>query len=193
MRGTKRERILRVLLNHGHERMTKYRVSKEADVSIGWTMEFLKKLDKMGLIKKMSIKDTEDIFEYWVSISRNPRSYDFFVNKSDALLKKTNMKYALTTYKAENLVNHFLFPSRTDLYIRSDDLRDWKRLITEEHKGFFGKGNLRLLVYDEHVFYNMKKRKGLWTVSIPQIMHDLKKEGGVCGEAYDMMVMKFVR
>ena len=103
------------------------------------------------------------------------------------------MKYALTTYKAENLVNHFLFPSRTDLYIRSDDLRDWKRLITEEHKGFFGKGNLRLLVYDEHVFYNMKKRKGLWTVSIPQIMHDLKKEGGVCGEAYDMMVMKYVR
>ena len=49
------------------------------------------------------------------------------------------------------------------------------------------------MIYDEHVFYKKKKINSLWVASIPQIMVDLLKEGGVCLEAYEMMVKKYVR
>lgn len=193
MRGTKRERIIRVLLNDPKQDLTKYRVSKLSDISIGWTMEYLGKLEKMAFIEYTEIIDKKGLFSHWVSISRRPRSFDFFVNRPDAMLKRTKLEYALTTYRAETLVNHYLFPSRTDLYINYEDLQKWKELIVDKNNGLVGKGNLRLQIYDDHVFYRKFKRKGLWLASIPQIMHDLKKEGGVCGEAFDMMVDKYVR
>ncbi len=191
MHGAKRERILRVLLNRPDGTLTKYRIAKLSDSSTSWTIEFLKNLEKEGYVKGTKVVKKKALLEYWVSITRKPVRYEFFVQSPTELLKDVEMEYALTTYMAENLLNHHLFPTRTDIYIHKADLLLWKEKLSE--KGLYGKGNLRLLVGDNHVFYKKSKIKSLWVASIPQVLVDLKIEGGVCEEAYDMMVEKYVR
>jgi hypothetical protein len=57
-------------------------------------------------------------------------------------------------------------------------------------EGLVGKGNLRLLIADEHVFYGAFKRQSLMVVSIPQLIVDLLEEGGVCIEAAEKLINK---
>ena len=191
MHGEKRERILRVLLNEPNGSLTKYRVAKLSECSTSWTIEYLQALEKKKLVKKTKVVNIESLLDLWESISRKPLHYDFFVESPVEFLKKIKIDYALTTYFAENLLNHYLFPSRADLYVIKDDLPKWKNKIVKF--GLVGKGNLRVLVYDPHVLYKKRKIKGLWVASTPQVLLDLKKEGGVCKEAYDIMVKKYVR
>ena len=107
------------------------------------------------------------------------------------LLKKTKLQYALTTYQAENLVQHYLFASRIDLYINAEEAEQWHELITKE--GLVGKGNLRLLITDDHVFYRSFKQRGLSIVSLPQLIVDLFEEGGVCVTAAEKLLEKVVK
>jgi hypothetical protein len=191
MRGAKKERIIRVLLNDPSGDLTKYRVAKLAVASIGWTMAYLKSLETAKFVKATRVVDSEKLLDHWFSFVRKPKHYDFFVQSPKELLKNVDLEYALTTYAAENLLNHYLFPSRTDLYVKEDDLPLWKNNISGN--GLVGKGNLRLLVYDNHAMYARKRIDGLWVVSVPQVLIDLRREGGVCMEAYEMMVEKYVR
>jgi len=191
MHGMKRERILRVLLSEPDGNLTKYRLAKLSETSKSWVIDYLRKLEGEKLVKDTKVLDGEALLDHWFSISQKPRYFDFFVQSPKDFLRKVNMDYALTTYLAENMLNHYLFPSRTDLYIREEDLLLWKDQISEN--GLVGKGNLRLLIYDEHTMYNKKKINGLWVASMPQVLIDLRREGGVCKEAYDMMVEKYVR
>lgn len=191
MHGIKRERILRVLLNNPDGDLTKYRVMKLSRCSKSWTIDYLRNLENLKLVNKTKVLNKEKLLDHWFSIAQKPRHYDFFVQSPKEFLNDTNIDYVLTTYMAENLLNHYLFPSRTDIYIRGGDLLLWKEKICRN--GLVGKGNLRVLVHDEHVFYEKKKIKGMWVASVPQVMIDLRREGGVCLEAYDMMVDKYVR
>jgi hypothetical protein len=191
MHGEKRERIIRVILNDPKGSLTKYRIAKLSECSTSWTIEYLHALQKKRLVKGTKVVKIKDLIELWESISRKPIRYDFFVKSPSEFLKNIDIDYALTTYFAENLLNHYLFPSRADLYVIKEDLPKWKDRIVK--KGLVGKGNLRLLVYDPHVLYKKKKIKGLWVASTPQVLLDLKKEGGVCKEAYDIMVKRYVR
>lgn len=171
--------------------LTKYRLAKLSETAKSWVIDYLRKLEEEKLVKDTRVLDKEALLDHWFSISQKPKHYDFFVQSPKDFLRKISMDYALTTYVAENQLNHYLFPSRTDLYIREEDLSRWKDKISEI--GLVGKGNLRLLIYDEHAMYNKRKINDLWVASIPQILIDLRREGGVCGEAYDMMVEKYVR
>ena len=191
MHGVKRERILRVLLNEPDGKLTKYRVAKEAESSIGWTMEYLKNLEGMGFVEKTRVIDPRALLIYWSEITRAPKKFDFFHPDIHQFLLGTKLEYAVTTYQGENLVNHYLFPSRIDIYIDKKEYEPWKRYITGD--GLVGKGNVRLLVADEHVFYHKKRIERIWVVSMPQLLLDLKREGGVCVEAYEMMVESYVR
>ena len=49
-RGVKKERILRVLLNHADGDLTKYRIAKVVDASEPWALEYTKRLEEGGLI-----------------------------------------------------------------------------------------------------------------------------------------------
>jgi hypothetical protein len=191
MHGVKRERILRVLLNKLDGNLTKYRVAKLSECSTSWTIEYLQNLENIGYIKGTKVVRLKELLEYWASIARKPLHYDFFVQSPTDFLKGIDMEYVLTTYLAENLLNHYLFPSRADLYIHRDELEQWKKSIIK--KGMVGKGNLRLLLYDAHVFYKKQKIKGLNVASTPQVLVDLIREGGVCREAYEILVKKYVR
>ena len=105
-----------------------------------------------------------------------------------SLLNKAKIPYALTTYQAENLVQRYLFPSRTDFYIERKDTEEWHKLLTAE--GLVGKGNVRILIADSHVFYGSFKRQNLTVACIPQLIVDLFKEGGVCTEAAEKLLQK---
>ncbi len=191
MHGAKRERILRVLLNEPDGSVTKYRLAKLSETAKSWVIDYLRILESKELVKDTKVLDKEALLDHWFSITKKPKHYDFFVPSPEEFLLGIDMDYALTTYVAENFLQHYLFPSRTDIYVRESDMQHWKDAICKD--GLVGKGNLRLLLYDEHVLYDKKKIKGLWVISMPQLLLDLRREGGVCQEAYDMMVEKYVR
>jgi hypothetical protein len=197
----KRERILRVILNYPKGSISTYRIAKEAECSRSWAIAFLHKLEKMKLVKKISnisesnrkmegtcVIDVMGLFNYWIEISHPLYIREYHVKNPIHCLEKTSLNYALTTYQAETLTQNYLFPSRTDLFVREEDVEKWHKLFTKN--GLTGKGNVKIIIEDEHVFYKSKQKKGFKVVSIPQLIVDLLKEGGVAEEAAIMLMRK---
>lgn len=188
MRGKKRERIIRVLLDHPKEPLSKYRIAKEAGCSRTWVIELLNNLEDKGLVKNNNIKDIKGLFDYWLNMGHMPFYRAYNVQNPFDLLKKTDMRYAITTYFAESFTQNYLFPSRLDFYIMEKDAEKWHDLFIRH--GLVGKGNVKILIDDPHVFYMNKKRKGYRIVSIPQLILDLLREEGVAKEAAYMLMEK---
>ncbi|MBS3131364.1 hypothetical protein J4212_02940 [Candidatus Woesearchaeota archaeon] len=186
MRGDKRERILRVLLN-SNEALSKNELSKRAECSRQWVILFLKELKKINLVNKTAPINREKIMQYWISISKKLKKYrEYMVKGPLDVLKKSKLDYALTTYHAENIIQHYLFPSRADVYIKESDFDKWHLIMTKN--GLYGKGNVRVIVADEHVMYGKRIINGLSIVSLPQLIVDLSNEGGPCTEAAEMLL-----
>jgi len=188
MKGKKRERILRILLKNPKGSLSFYRIAKEANCSHVWVINFLRMLEKKGLVEKTKVVDVEGMFSYWINISKYPIYRDYNVQAPMDLLKRAKLEYALTTYYAESLTQHYLFPSRVDIYIREEDAQNWHKTLTEN--GLVGKGNFRILIDDVHVFYSNIRREGFRIVSTPQLILDLLREGGVATEAAYMLIRR---
>ncbi len=188
MRGKKKERILRVLLKQPDGSLSLYRIAKEADCSHVWVLKYLRRLEQKNLVEKTKVKDIKGLFSYWKEINKYPLHREYNIQNPIDLLKKTKLTYALTTYYAENYVQKYLFPSRIDMYIKKQDSEKWNTLLTKQ--GLVGKGNMRLLIEDEHVFYSNIKKDGLRIVSTPQLILDLLREEGVGIEAAHMLMEK---
>ena len=188
MKGKKRERILRVLFKRPDGSLTIYRIAKEAGCSHPWVIEFLKTLEQKKLIKKTKIIDVEGLFTYWLEINTYPPYREYNVQNPLHILEKTKLKYALTTYYAESLTQHYLFPSRVDIYIQEEDVSTWHTLLTKN--GLVGKGNFRILLDDTHVFYANSKKKRIRIVSVPQLILDLLREQGVAIEAAQKLMKR---
>jgi len=189
-RGYKKGRILRVLLCK-EEEYTKYRIAKEAQVSEPWCREYTSRLEEKGLIRDTNVLDYEGLYLEWEKVHIEANSIEASFQNVSELLEETELDYALTTYKAENLLQGFLFPSVIDFYIKENDREKWLEMI--EKKGLIGGGNTRIRLTDEHVFYGLKKIQGFYTVSIPQLILDLRLEGGPCKEAAMKMIDKYHR
>jgi hypothetical protein len=187
-RGTLRERIIRTLLVEPNGTLTKYKLAKTAQASFPWTHEFLNKLQTLNLVKGTQVTNYAKLINYWLPIKTKPEKKEYMHKNPLSLIQETKLPYALTTYQAENLVQHYLFPSRFDLYIKKEDAAKWHETLTVE--GLVGKGNLRLLIADEHVFYGAFKRQNFEVVSIPQLIVDLMQEGGVCIDAAEKLINK---
>lgn len=186
MRGDKRERILRVLLN-SKGALSKNEISKRAQCTRQWVIQFLRELQKESLVRETEVIESRKLIEYWTKISRKPKKYRSYMVKDPLrLLKKTKLDYALTTYQAENIVQHFLFPSRVDICIKEKDLGKWHSLMIKN--GLYGKGNIRTIISDAHVMYGKRKINNLFVVSLPQLIIDLVNEGGPCQEAAEMLI-----
>jgi len=189
-RGRIRERVIRVLLNKPDGTLTMYRVAKEAECAFSWVHELLGELKVMELVDGTKVIDYTGLVKYWLRIKIRADKRGYMHRDPLSLLGRAELQYALTTYQAENLVQHYLFPSRTDLYIVEEDAESWHELITRE--GLVGEGNVRLLLADKHVFYDSFEREGLKIVSVPQLIVDLFDEGGVCVEAAEKLLEKVV-
>jgi len=140
----------------------------------------------MGFLLNTKVVDYRGLIGHWKAIRIHPACHDFMIQDPDELLKETDLDYALTTYLGENLVQKYLFPSRYDIYIKIIHYERWKEKLSSE--GLVGKGNFRVLVDDDHVFYNANLVYGLRVVSVPQLILDLLVEGGVCSEAAEMLM-----
>jgi len=186
MRGDKQERIIRVLLNE-KEPLSRYKLASKADCSKTWIIQFMKKLEKMDIVKGTKVINPTKLFDYWKSIHKKPKKFrSYMVKEPLKLLKETELDYTLTTYQAENIIQHHLFPSRIDFYIKEEDLENWHKLLTKN--GLYGKGNVKVIVADEHVMYKKRKIDGLNIVSKPQLIIDLLEESGPCFEAAEMLL-----
>ena len=186
-RNIKNLRIMRALMAHPQGELTKYRISQIAGCSVPWVIEFLRKLEKEGITKKTKLLNRDKLIAYYVESIPKATYFECYVQNPLQFLKGSSLPYALTTYGAENLTSHHLFPTRYDIYIRKDDSDAWKHLIAKE--GLLGKGNLRIIpTHDNAIFSEGRKVKGVQLVSLPQLMIDLKKEGGVAEEAFAMLV-----
>ena len=188
MRGNKKERILRVLLSESEE-LSKNELSKRSDCTRQWIILFLRGLEKKKLIKNTKVLNSKELLKYWLKIHKKSNKYrEYMIKEPLKLLKKIKLDYALTTYQAENIIQQYLFPSRADVYIKEEDLEKWHKIMTKE--GLYGKGNVRLIINDEHVMYKKRKINNLFIVSIPQLIIDLFTEGGPCEEAGEMLLKK---
>lgn len=187
-RGFKKERILRVVLNHADGEITKYRVAQLADVSEAWCREYTTRLEDQGLLNDTTVVDPLALYEEWQRIRIAPNQLTVSLQQPMQLLEETDLQYALTTYQAENLEQGFLFPSTTDFYVAEDEIREWLTVI--EENGLLGGGNTRLRATDGHVFYEAQMRDGFQTVSPPQLIVDLLTEGGPGTEAAERLIAK---
>lgn len=190
-KNIKSKRMILELLHHPDGSLTKYRIAKETETNISWVIYFLKKLEQKKAVKGTKVINFNKLIDYYLSLDIKMKVIEFHTPQPLEYLKKMKRDYALTTYAAENLVSHHLFPSRTDVYVKKEDLGEWKEELF--NKGLIGKGNLRLIVaQDDYIFKFVSKIRNLKIVSIPLLMIDLKREGGVCLEAYEYLVKKYV-
>lgn len=189
-RGFKKERILRVLLNNPEGDLTKYRVAKEAEATEPWTREYTSELEERGILKDTEVLKPSKLYKEWRNTRIQPNTLEVSLQQPKTILSETDLRYATTTYTAENLHQGFLFESKTDLYIDPQQAQDWTKLI-ENRGGAIGGGNTRLRATDKHVFYQTQEIRGTTTVSIPQLIVDLLDEGGPCEEAAQKLIDKF--
>lgn len=191
MRNIKNLRIMRLLLGNPEGSLTKYKIAKLAGCSKPWVIEFLRKLEGKKIVRKTKVLDFDKLIDYCIEIMPKMKYFEFFVQEPLKLLKESKLDYALTTYGAENFTSRQLFLSRYDVYIKEEDIDKWKSLIIKG--GLLGKGNLRLILANDHaIFKEAKEIKGIKIVSMPQLLIDLKREGGVCMEAYNILVKRNV-
>jgi len=190
MKGDKRERIIRILLDTPDGSLTAYRVHVKAECSEQWTRSYLKKLENMNLIKKTKVTDIYGLFEHWLRI-RSPLQFAEYHLQKDplAIIKNSNLSYALTTYQADNLIHRYLFPTRTDIYILKDELNLWHNTLLSH--GLIGAGNTRIIIADPHLIKNSIKRKEYFIVSKSQLICDLFMEGGVALDAAKLLIRKW--
>ena len=189
VRGYSKERILRVLLNHDGDEITKYRVAKLAETSEAWTREYTDRLEENQLLNDTQVLNPRELYQVWNKIRIKPNQLTVSLQQPMQLLEDTELEYALTTYQAENLSQGLLFTSTTDFYIAPDQIEDWLAIV--EETGLLGGGNTRLRVLDSHVFYNAQQRDGFTLVSTPQLILDLLDEGGPCEEAENKLIDSF--
>lgn len=189
--NVKTRRIILELLNKPDGSLTKYRISKETKTNISWVIHFMKRLEQKKLVKNTKVINFDKLIDYYLALDSKIRFFEFYIPQLPEYLKKAKWDYALTTYSAENLISHHLFPSRTDAYVREENIEAWKKELFK--KGLTGKGNLRLIIaHDNYIFKFVQKIKNLKVVATPLLMIDLKREGGVCMQAYKYLVKKYV-
>ena len=191
MKGDKRERIIRTLLNNPDGNLTAYRIHCKTECSQPWTLTYVKKLENMGFLKKTKVTDVYGLFNYWMKIRSPPKCANYHLNNNPlTIIKKSGMSYALTTYQAENLLHGYLFPTRTDLYILNDELDEWHTYLINH--GLAGGGNTRIIIADPFIVNKQTtNRKGYDIVSRSQLISDLFMEGGVAVEAAHMLISEW--
>lgn len=191
-RNIKNVRIIKRLLERPDGSWTKYALAKQSGASQPFGVKVIRQLEEKGLVKGTRVTDMEGLARYGSGIGPGPLMVvEFYIPEPVEFLKKNTGEYAITTYFAENMVTHHLFPSRCDSYVTGQAFERLRMRVLEE--GLVGGGNTRLMVpVDETVVDEAEVIRGVRTVTLGQLMLDLVREGGVCMEAFEMMVRRNV-
>jgi hypothetical protein len=189
-RGIKMDRVFRILLCNVGTDLTRYRIAKLAQAEQIQVSLLLRRLEKSGFVKGTRVVDIKGLLLEWSHLRVKSESRSYLLKDILNILSSTSLEYALTTYQAETMVNHYLFPARTDIYIKVDQSEEWRDFLVS-NGALVGGGNVRLTWYDDQVLYNAFSINGCRLVSIPQIIVDLMREGGVTVQAAEMMMKNY--
>ncbi|MBS3777790.1 MAG: hypothetical protein KGY50_00685 [Candidatus Thermoplasmatota archaeon] len=190
MKGEKRERILRIVLDNPSGNLTAYAIHKKAECSQPWALTYLKKLERMNFVKKTKVIDVYGLFHYWLNIRSSLKYAEYHLKKDPLqIIKKSKLPYALTTYQADKLIHNYLFPTRTDFYILKKDVDSWHNTLVSH--GLVGKGNTKIIIADPHIINHSNQRNGYSIVSTSQLICDLLMEGGVAVDAAQRLIRKW--
>ena len=183
------ERIYRILLSVPYVERSIYRISKESDTDYHWTYDTMKDLEKQGVVEGSSLIEPISLFKIWADRSNSTLFREYHIQEPKKFIKEVKLDHAITTYYAENQIGSYLIPSVLEIYIHEKDSKLWhERLIAN---GYVGKGNVRILLADEHVFWDRILEGPLKTVSLQQLIVDLMREGGVCMEAAEILMERY--
>ncbi|MDI6719449.1 MAG: helix-turn-helix domain-containing protein [Methanomicrobiales archaeon] len=186
--GAKTERIYRVLLSRKLKNPTRYRIAKEAGVSYTYVFNVLRELEREGIIREHILRDPEKLFYLWAGRKETRLYREYNIQNPAQLFKDVKKEYAITGYFAENLMSHYLFPRSVEFYIKPGDQIYWHNLLMSN--GYAGKGNVKIILTDPHVFYERSRIDHYFVVSIQQLIVDLIREGAECREAADILIKR---
>jgi hypothetical protein len=187
-RGDKQERMLRILLSTVNRNRTWYSIAKEAESSYGSAHRFLTGLSQSGYIEGGNVSDPSGLFNYWAK-RRDKRLFrEYHIRNPEAMLRDARLDYVLTGYFGENLIGGYLFPRFREFYVMPQDAAKWDSLLLAN--GVAGHGNVKVILADDHVFYERQSVKGWPLVSIQQLIVDLMRTGAECAEAADLMIRR---
>ncbi|MDG6913081.1 MAG: hypothetical protein JRN35_08400 [Nitrososphaerota archaeon] len=189
----KNVRVIKRLLERPGGGWTKYGLAKAAGCTQPWVIEFLRGLEKRGLVDGTKVVDQMALAKLGASIARGPlNTVECHHQHPVELLKAMGSDYAVTNTYAENEVTHLLFRTRCDVYVTEPAMKWLLERIRKE--GLLGRGNLRLMIpCDPAVITEASVIREVRIVSRGQLMLDLMKEGGVCVQAVEEMVKQDVR
>ena len=191
-RNVKNVRIVKRLLERPDGTLTKYRLAKQCGCTRQWVIQLLRRLEDRGLVRGTRVRDVIGLARYGAEVTPSPiRVLNLFHSDPVAFVTKNTDRYAFTTYWAENLVTHHIFPSRYDAYVDMGTLTALHERAFDE--GWLGAGNTRLIVpVDPWTLDDVQEVSGVTLVGMGQLMIDLVVEGGVCEEAVHEMVRRDV-
>lgn len=189
-RGIKTDSLFRILLNNPEGNLTKYRISTLARTEQIQVSLLLRQLEAKGLVRDTRVTDYRGLIMEWAKREVKFPTQRYMLKGIMDVLRNSVMKYALTTYQAETLVNGYLFPTKIELYIHQYEFDQWHNAFVNSG-AMVGGGNVTLRLYDDGVFYNsFTTKEGYSIVSIPQLIVDLVREGGVAMQAAEMLIEK---
>ncbi|MFI5419418.1 MAG: hypothetical protein ACHQ1H_00475 [Nitrososphaerales archaeon] len=186
-RGVITDRIYRVLLSQPDGTLSGYKISKLADAHPYQVSLFLHQLTDSHYAKGTRVTNYKALLHEWAKLRITTHSQTYVLTNEMEIINSANLPYALTTFRAETLVNHYLFPSKTELYVRTQDVGRWHDYFVQKH-ALVGGGNVKIKWYDDQVLFNSFEIEGNKIVSIPQLITDLLREGSVATQAAEMMM-----
>ena len=183
----KASRIIRVLLVNFGRKWTIEELSKEANVSLGYTHAVVTTLLKQNNVHrdnsyKVKLSNPGLILKRWASYSQYTAvntflRYHTFEDNIDNFLRKfkeiEDRRYAFTVLTGAHLVAPYVRPTNIHFYI--GNRRDVDHYVAKlDLRPVETGGNISMVLpYDEGVFYKTKDIKGLKVVSNVQLYVDL--------------------
>jgi hypothetical protein len=191
-RNVKNVRIVKRLLERPDGTWTKYKLAKASGCSRQWVIQFIRKLEELELVSGTRVKDPMGLIRFGADATPKPQKVlNLFHTDPVEFVRKHTDRYAFTTYSAENMVTHHLFPHRYDVYLDMETMhRVYERTFIE---GWLGMGNTRLIVpVDGTIVDDVRLVKDVRVVGMGQLLIDLVREGGVAEEAVQEMIRRDV-
>jgi len=175
------EHITKLLLTYPKKEWKQKQLVLATGYSKGFISQEIKKLLYDNIVSKLDsnivLIDFPKLLNKWVGIRKLPKPIYFKTTSIERLedkLKKSEIKYALTLFRAAWHRIKFLKIERIELYVIKKDLEKIRRLLGKENIA----GNIEVYLDKDYIFVGNKKLDGLCLVSPVQNYVDLMCVGG---------------
>lgn len=198
----KASRVVRVLLVNPQEAWTIKDLSKEAEISLGFTHAVIMSLIDQGHVYRdnsyrLRVSDPVKLIQRWAAynnyIAMNTfLRYHTFEKNIEAFLSKmkeaSDLEYALTVLAGAHIIAPYVRPTTVHFYIKQEKkAKTWVELL--DLRPVETGGNISIVLpYDEGVFYGVSQVGGVSVVSKVQLYVDLFNYPARGEEAAEIML-----